>query len=50
MIWSAVGAGALFFVAAAWQLATRRRRRANTDERYLRGLSRLSAGDEVASR
>jgi D-alanyl-D-alanine carboxypeptidase (penicillin-binding protein 5/6) len=50
MIWSAVGAAALFFVAGAWQLAVRRRRRSDTDERYLRGLSRLSAGDEVASR
>jgi serine-type D-Ala-D-Ala carboxypeptidase (penicillin-binding protein 5/6) len=48
LVWSAVGAGGLFFVAAAWQLAGRRRRRSDTDERYLRGLSRLSPGDEIA--
>jgi D-alanyl-D-alanine carboxypeptidase (penicillin-binding protein 5/6) len=49
LIWSAVGAGGLFLLATSWQLATRRRR-SDTDERYLRGLSRLSAADDLASR
>lgn len=44
LIWSAVGAGGLLFLAAAWQFAAHRRRD-ETDERYLAGLSRLSSSD-----
>jgi hypothetical protein len=50
LIWSAAGVGALFLLFGGWQLATRRRRYENTDGRYLAGLSRLSAVDEVRER
>jgi D-alanyl-D-alanine carboxypeptidase (penicillin-binding protein 5/6) len=44
LVWSAVGAGGLLFLAAAWQFAAHRRRD-ETDERYLAGLSRLSSSE-----
>jgi D-alanyl-D-alanine carboxypeptidase (penicillin-binding protein 5/6) len=51
LIWTAVGAAGLFFLAATAQLARRRRLASDTDERYLTGLtglSRISVGsDEV---
>jgi D-alanyl-D-alanine carboxypeptidase (penicillin-binding protein 5/6) len=49
LIWSAVGVGALFFLAASWRF-TRRRRTGETDGRYLEGLSRLSSVDDLASK
>jgi serine-type D-Ala-D-Ala carboxypeptidase (penicillin-binding protein 5/6) len=49
LIWSAVGVGALFFLAASWRF-TRRRRVGETDEHYLDGLSRLSSVDDLASK
>jgi D-alanyl-D-alanine carboxypeptidase (penicillin-binding protein 5/6) len=49
LIGSAVGVGALFFLAAAWRF-TRRRRIGETDEGYLDGLSRLSSLDDLASK
>jgi serine-type D-Ala-D-Ala carboxypeptidase (penicillin-binding protein 5/6) len=49
LIWSAVGVGALFFLAASWRF-TRRRHMGETDERYLDGLSRLSSLDDLASK
>ena len=49
LIWSAVGVGALFFLAASWRF-TRRRRLGDTDEGYLDGLSRLSSLDDLASK
>jgi D-alanyl-D-alanine carboxypeptidase (penicillin-binding protein 5/6) len=49
LIWSAVGVGALFFLAASWRF-TRRRHAGDTDERYLDGLSRLSSLDDLASK
>ncbi len=49
LIWSAVGVGALFFLAASWRF-TRRRRIGETDEGYLDGLSRLSSLDDLASK
>jgi serine-type D-Ala-D-Ala carboxypeptidase (penicillin-binding protein 5/6) len=49
LIWSAVGAGGLLFLAAAWQFAAHRRRD-ETDERYLAGLSRLSSSDKNPAR
>jgi uncharacterized protein HemX len=49
LIWSAVGVGALFFLAASWRF-TRRRRVGETDEGYLDGLSRLSSLDDLASK
>ncbi len=42
LIWTAVGAAGLFFLAAAAQLARRRRLASETDERYLTGLTGLS--------
>lgn len=48
--WGAVGAGALFFMAALGRLLTRRRRRLHSDQRYLAGLSRLSALGEISDR
>jgi serine-type D-Ala-D-Ala carboxypeptidase (penicillin-binding protein 5/6) len=53
LIWTAVGVGALFIVAAWMQYASRRRRAVETDERYLHGLSglsRLSTLDDFASK
>jgi D-alanyl-D-alanine carboxypeptidase (penicillin-binding protein 5/6) len=51
LIWTAVGAAGLFFLAAATQLARRRRLASDTDERYLTGLTGLSrisvVSDEV---
>ena len=49
LIWTAVGVGALFFLAASWRF-TRRRRMGDMDGRYLDGLSRLSALDDLASK
>jgi len=49
LIWSAVGAGGLLFLAAVWQFAAHRRRSGETDERYLAGLSRLSSPDRDSS-
>ena len=49
LIWSAVGVGASFFLAASWRF-TRRRHMGETDERYLDGLSRLSSLDDLASK
>ena len=49
LIWSAVGVGALFFLAASWRFA-RRRRLGYTDEGYFDGLSRLSNVDDLASK
>jgi hypothetical protein len=48
LTWTAVGAGGLFLLTALWQLSSRRRRRNDTDERYLAGLSRLSTIDLVS--
>ena len=42
LIWTAVGAAGLFFLAATAQLARRRRLGSDTDERYLTGLTGLS--------
>jgi D-alanyl-D-alanine carboxypeptidase (penicillin-binding protein 5/6) len=50
LMWTAVGVGGLVFLAACGQLALRRRRRYDSDERYLAGLSRLSALGEVSDR
>jgi serine-type D-Ala-D-Ala carboxypeptidase (penicillin-binding protein 5/6) len=49
LIWSAIGVGALFFLAASWRF-TRRRRIGDTDESYFDGLSRLSSVDDLASK
>ena len=49
LVWSAVGVGALFFLASSWRF-TRRRRAGETDERYLDGLSRLASVDDLASK
>jgi D-alanyl-D-alanine carboxypeptidase (penicillin-binding protein 5/6) len=49
LIWSAIGVGALFFLAAAWRF-TRRRHMSDTDAYYLDGLSRLSNTDDLASK
>ncbi|HEY3926089.1 MAG TPA: hypothetical protein VGL75_16110 [Acidothermaceae bacterium] len=49
LIGSAVGVGALFFLAASWRF-TRRRRIGETDEGYFDGLSRLSSVDDLASK
>lgn len=48
--WGAVGVGALFFTVALGRLLLRRRRRLLRDERYLSGLSRLSALGEISDR
>ena len=50
LIWTAVGVVGLFILAARWQTAARRRRSDETDERYLHGLARLSALDDMASK
>ena len=50
LIWTAVGVVGLFILAARWQTAARRRRYDETDERYLHGLARLSALDDLASK
>jgi serine-type D-Ala-D-Ala carboxypeptidase (penicillin-binding protein 5/6) len=50
LIWTAVGVVGLFILAARWQTAARRRRMEETDERYLHGLARLSALDDMASK
>jgi len=49
-MWGAVGFGALFFLAALGQLMLRRRQRLRRDQRYLAGLSRLSALGQVSDR
>jgi D-alanyl-D-alanine carboxypeptidase (penicillin-binding protein 5/6) len=49
LIWTAIGVGALFFLAASWRF-TRRRHGGDTDEGYLDGLSRLSNLDDFASK
>ncbi len=49
LIWSAVGVGALFFLAASWRF-TRRRRLGDMDDGYFDGLSRLSNVDDLASK
>jgi serine-type D-Ala-D-Ala carboxypeptidase (penicillin-binding protein 5/6) len=49
LIWSAIGVGALFFLAASWRF-TRRHHAGETDERYLDGLSRLASIDDLASK
>ena len=48
--WGAVGLGGLFFMAALGRLLLRRRRRLRRDQRYLAGLSRLSALGEISDR
>ncbi len=48
--WAAVGLGGLFFAAALGRLTLRRRRRLRRDQRYLAGLSRLSALGEISDR
>jgi D-alanyl-D-alanine carboxypeptidase (penicillin-binding protein 5/6) len=48
LIWTAIGVGALFFLGASWRFT--RRRRGDTDGRYLDGLSRLSSLDDLASK
>jgi D-alanyl-D-alanine carboxypeptidase (penicillin-binding protein 5/6) len=50
LMWTAVGIGGLVFLAACGQLAFRRRRRHDSDARYLAGLSRLSALGQVSDR
>jgi serine-type D-Ala-D-Ala carboxypeptidase (penicillin-binding protein 5/6) len=50
LIWTAAGVVGLFILAARWQTAARRRRSDETDERYMHGLARLSALDDMASK
>jgi D-alanyl-D-alanine carboxypeptidase (penicillin-binding protein 5/6) len=50
LIWTAFGVVGLLILAARWQTAARRRRSDETDERYLHGLARLSALDDLASK
>ncbi|HTC68705.1 MAG TPA: hypothetical protein VK662_03995, partial [Acidothermaceae bacterium] len=50
LIWTAIGVVCLFVIAAWWQNGARRRRAEETDERYLHGLARLSALDDLASK
>jgi len=48
LMWSAVGVGGLIFGLAVLRLVGQRRRRTRQDDRYLAGLSRLSALEQVS--